>query len=223
MDAQAVLNCRMVELTPAAALDSAIDKENTEASFWARQRMVQMQITVQNEHAKQQAADRMQQQLLKNGTQRYLCTIQSTEHKVFECPEFVSLMLENRRHAAKQGKLCYNCLKRGHFKDQCWDQHRCHEQLCVQRNDTMHNSMLCLARNRTEYAAMMRTARSKSPASYRFAGKRGRGHYRPNKRPGDGSDNWLASHKRSKISHHLIESTEYKQESAEKKPDSTEK
>lgn len=62
-------------------------------------------------------------------------------HKAQDCPKFKPLTYYERMTAARINKMCVNCLKRGHYKAQCWDPKRCQLPQCAR--DNRHNSMLC--------------------------------------------------------------------------------
>lgn len=61
-------------------------------------------------------------------------------HKVFDCPEFRPLSVHERIKIAHLNRLCPNCLRRGHTKDDCHDKHTCSYDQCA--GDPRHNSML---------------------------------------------------------------------------------
>lgn len=107
---------------------------------------------------------------------RYPCPVcKSPDHKVFVCPEFQPLTVADRRKVATISKLCYNCLKGGHYVNDCYDLHRCKESKCVRNKDTMHNSWLCpSAEYRNDHVTTVRHDRSTSPTPYRSPRGRGR-------------------------------------------------
>lgn len=82
-----------------------------------------------------------------SGASAYPCSAcgQSDGHLVFDCPEFKPVSLSERMRIVLHNRMCMNCLKRGHQKDNCHDQHRCPLPEC--RGDNRHNSMLCPIKN----------------------------------------------------------------------------
>lgn len=136
-----------------------------------------LQITIQNDRAQQASRPTHHQQSSTiNEIQGRACPVcKSSDHRVFTCPEFQPLTIADRRRVALQNKLCYNCLKSGHYLNECYDLHRCVERACVQRHDTMHNSMLCPAKDRNEYVTTVRHDRSTSPTPYQSSRGRDRG------------------------------------------------
>lgn len=133
-----------------------------------------LSISIPNERAQQAAGLSHRYSATANETQQHSCSVcKSLDHKVFSCPEFKPLTVADRRKVATQSKLCYNCLKSGHYTNECYDLHRCREANCVQRRDIMHNSMLCPAKGRSEYVTTVRHTRSTSPTPYRAPAGRG--------------------------------------------------
>lgn len=74
----------------------------------------------------------------------------SKDHLVFKCPDFKPLSVSERMKVVLHNRMCMNCLKRGHQKDNCHDQHRCQLPQC--REDNRHNSMLCPHKNSDSHA-----------------------------------------------------------------------
>lgn len=62
-------------------------------------------------------------------------------HPIFKCPNFLALSPYARKDFAMRRKLCLNCLKKGHGRNECGDPRRCSYVQC--RSDPMHNSLLC--------------------------------------------------------------------------------
>ncbi|XP_058828273.1 uncharacterized protein LOC131688138 [Topomyia yanbarensis] len=56
------------------------------------------------------------------------------QHQSFQCKKFKSMKMEERRNAVKTGRLCFNCLSRGHISKSC---SRSSCRLCGQRHHTM--------------------------------------------------------------------------------------
>lgn len=56
------------------------------------------------------------------------------QHLPFQCHSFKMLNIEERRNAARTGRLCFNCLRRGHFSRDC---RRTSCRLCGQRHHTL--------------------------------------------------------------------------------------
>ncbi|XP_055590386.1 uncharacterized protein LOC129742509 [Uranotaenia lowii] len=69
------------------------------------------------------------------------CAKCSKEHNVYQCDEFKSLSVEERRNLAKQARLCYNCLRSSHSAKTCSSKSVCRTSKCNQR----HHTLLCPA------------------------------------------------------------------------------
>ncbi|XP_055921048.1 uncharacterized protein LOC129952482 [Eupeodes corollae] len=61
-------------------------------------------------------------------------------HGLYHCPEFMALNLSARKNFVQRRKLCPNCLKKGHSKEQC-TVIQCRRLPC--QGDPRHNSVLC--------------------------------------------------------------------------------
>lgn len=108
-----------------------------------------MQIKIANERVNAGAGQGASAQV-------QLCSIhRDALHKTMDCPEFKPLPWNDRKKVAAVNRMCFLCLKRGHFTDECYSLYRCGERACKDRNDTKHHGMLCPARNGHEYAAMV--------------------------------------------------------------------
>lgn len=113
---------------------------------------------------------------------KYHCSVcDRTDHLVFDCPEFKPLSLSDRKKVVLNNGMCMNCLKRGHYKDNCFDLSRCQLHEC--RGDSRHNSMLCPVKNQTSRAMVASyddrqrsSGRDTPSSSSRFSGNnQGRG------------------------------------------------
>lgn len=70
-----------------------------------------------------------------------LCDVCQTEaHPIYRCPEFQALNLFARKDLLSRRKICHNCLRKGHRKENC-TYIKCKLEAC--RKDPAHNSMLC--------------------------------------------------------------------------------
>lgn len=147
--------------------DQATTQANQEVTYQNQGQAERTQGANRTPHFRASSADE---------TTKYPCPVcKSSQHKVFVCPDFNPLTVADRRKVATMSKLCYNCLKGGHYTNECYDLHRCREDRCVRRNDTMHNSMLCPSLEyRTESVTTVRHDRSTSPTPYRSMRGRGR-------------------------------------------------
>ncbi|XP_052855789.1 uncharacterized protein LOC128264392 [Drosophila gunungcola] len=74
----------------------------------------------------------------------------SKEHKIFICPKFMDLSVEQRRTFVKAKSLCFNCLKFGHVSRKCESKFTC--RTCHNR----HHSLLHVE-DSTAHAAVTRT------------------------------------------------------------------
>ena len=61
---------------------------------------------------------------------------QVSNHKVYSCPEFKKLTVEERFEVVKKARLCFNCLSSGHDSKECRSSYKC--SIC-QKN---HNYLL---------------------------------------------------------------------------------
>lgn len=136
-----------------------------------------LQVIVSNERAQRPHGGAIQRQPPNQpgakGGQVYPCGIcGSMSHLPPTCPEFRPLTYDDRVRIATIRRVCFNCLKRGHGKAQCFDLHRCREEAC--RRDNAHNSMLCPVKNQPEYVQVVQRERSDAyapppPVEYRMA------------------------------------------------------
>lgn len=81
-----------------------------------------LRISIPNPRAHQAAASSHRQSARETDKVLYPCPIcpgQRTDHRVFDCPEFKPLTLGDRKRMVNQQKLCHNCLRKGHYKDEC--------------------------------------------------------------------------------------------------------
>lgn len=86
----------------------------------------------------------------------YKCGVcQNPSHQTNECSEFRGLTYDDRKRTAALNRLCFICLKRGHFSQECFNMQRCQEVVCKSRNDTAHHEMLCPMKGRYEYAQVV--------------------------------------------------------------------
>lgn len=74
---------------------------------------------------------------------KYPCGACGGNHKIFYCPEFTVLNLNQRLAVVKKKQLCPLCLQGGHPLSLCRDDKRCNHVRCKSANDIKHNSMLC--------------------------------------------------------------------------------
>lgn len=101
-------------------------------------------VTVNNDAKSVRSSNMSRKDIGKNtGTiaKQFRCEACPEYHKLYECPSFNSLNLNARKELLKRRRICVNCLKKGHDKDNCFDEKRCSYQQC--RDDPIHNSLLC--------------------------------------------------------------------------------
>lgn len=65
----------------------------------------------------------------------------SMDHAVYDCDDFLALVLAARWNFVRRRHLCPNCLKSGHTKEKCYSV-KCPHPEC-QKADPLHNSLLC--------------------------------------------------------------------------------
>lgn len=133
----------------------------------------------------------------------YVCRFcYQSDHKVGDCLLFRSLSLDQRYKIVHSNKLCMNCLKKGHYKESCWDSTRCQMPQCAGSN--VHHRFLCPVKNQMQHAAtatnnerppklanIMNTASSYSNMD--------RSHGNPFKHMSGGNGNRLSRSKRRKL------------------------
>lgn len=64
------------------------------------------------------------------------CNMCDKKHAIYQCPAFLSLSIPERRQQVSKLKLCFNCLKDNHQREQCVSTWKCKE--C----NASHNSLL---------------------------------------------------------------------------------
>lgn len=89
----------------------------------------------------------------------------SFDHRAFECSEFIGASFSERESIARKQKMCYICLKKGHYTFECSAKYRCNERACVADNKILHDRLLCpnKARSTTVAAASFD---QRTPARY---------------------------------------------------------
>ncbi|XP_054746156.1 uncharacterized protein LOC129250562 [Anastrepha obliqua] len=61
-------------------------------------------------------------------------------HKIYSCEKFRELDLPTKSQFVKQGRICFNCLSSGHYKDRCNSASTC--RMCKQRHHTLLHGAL---------------------------------------------------------------------------------
>ncbi|XP_045458277.1 uncharacterized protein LOC123668590 [Melitaea cinxia] len=69
-------------------------------------------------------------------SKRIVCSICKKDHRVYLCPVFLEMSLEDRQSEVNKLKLCSNCLREGH------NAHRCRLKGCCRSCKGKHNSLL---------------------------------------------------------------------------------
>ena len=69
-----------------------------------------------------------------SGSSTVSCVICSQSHMIYDCPQFRSMSPRQRRVVTSQNKMCFNCLKWGHFSKNCRLSTRCKK--CNGRHST---------------------------------------------------------------------------------------
>lgn len=161
---------------------------NDQASAITNQGLVQtpLVVTVPNEHFAGTGAPSSRRPpigAVGGGPQRYPCPVCGTfNHKVFDCPDFKPLSYNQRMSIVRHNNMCVNCLKRGHYKDDCFDLNRCKHKDCA--GDNKHNSMLCPYRVHPVRASTAQFDSPSSPSRNVSDTARSRGRGKPLKRSG---------------------------------------
>ncbi|XP_053956260.1 uncharacterized protein LOC128861907 [Anastrepha ludens] len=72
--------------------------------------------------------------------QSNVCAYCSGPHKIYSCEKFRELDLSTKSQFVKQGRICFNCLSLGHYKDRCNSASTC--RMCKQRHHTLLHGAL---------------------------------------------------------------------------------
>lgn len=152
-----------------------------------------LQVSVPNERASrsrlQSVVHRASTASRSGDSQAYPCgACGKFDHLVYKCPEFKPLSVKERMKVVLLNGMCMNCLKRGHQKDNCFDQNRCLVPEC--KRDDRHNSMLCPFKSQPHHAMTVNCDDQSSSSSHdsqaiAYRAGHGRGRGTPFKRPGD--------------------------------------
>lgn len=68
----------------------------------------------------------------------------SLSHKPETCKDFGLLVyFEDRDSVARERKMCVSCLKRGHYRDACFNKIYCGEPACQGTSANVHHPLLC--------------------------------------------------------------------------------
>lgn len=84
------------------------------------------------------------------------CEHCNEQHYIFRCDKFIKLPSYQRFEEARKMKLCTNCLKAGHFKQDCRSQTSCRK--CNKRHNTL------LHRTQTDYEADGKNSQDTKPS-----------------------------------------------------------
>lgn len=138
-----------------------------------------MQIKVAKDHV-----SRMESSASNGARKQWPCVVcKSTSHTIEHCSKFMPLAYNDCSRIAAINRLCFLCLKRGHFVHECYSlKNRCQEPQCKSKSDVDHHRLLC----------PNQPARAES--SVMFSGGRGRGIKR------SGGSGRLTNSKRRKLS-----------------------
>ncbi|XP_054746751.1 uncharacterized protein LOC129251377 [Anastrepha obliqua] len=72
--------------------------------------------------------------------QSNVCAYCSGPHKIYSSEKFRELDLSTKSQFVKQGRICFNCLSSGHYKDRCNSASTC--RMCKQRHHTLLHGAL---------------------------------------------------------------------------------
>ncbi|XP_053968521.1 uncharacterized protein LOC128869947 [Anastrepha ludens] len=72
--------------------------------------------------------------------QSNVCAYCSGPHKIYSCEKFRELDLSTKSQFVKQGRICFNFLSSGHYKDRCNSASTC--RICKQRHHTLLHGAL---------------------------------------------------------------------------------
>lgn len=134
-------------------VDSMLDFLNLQMSRATNREQSQPDLRLQIEGGRRQQSSVGQPQAI-GGTFVFGCGIcGSHEHRAFECSEFTAASFPERKSMALAQKICFVCLKKGHFTNACSSSYRCKEQQCVAAGNTMHDRWLCPFKERQSVVA----------------------------------------------------------------------
>lgn len=146
-----------------------------------------LKVVIENERATypsppaSQASQRSTSSQGKDGSSLWCPLHSSYGHQIWDCQKFLSKSLKQRKEVVDSFRLCPNCLKTGHGKDQCWDGRRCSLPSCSL--DNRHNSLLCPYKSQSMQAMNVNTDQPSSSSDGGYW-SRGRGRSNAFKRPG---------------------------------------
>lgn len=128
---------------PVSDMLKFLDREAAALQHMRSDREV-LAITIANNPRPTRSAGAAQKEIgKKTGTtaKQYRCEACTDYHQLYECPTFAALNWSARKDFMERKHICENCLKKGHQKDNCYDERRCNYRQC--QDDPKHNSLLC--------------------------------------------------------------------------------
>ena len=70
-----------------------------------------------------------------NGSEVQVCVVCKGKHDLKSCPTFLNKSVQERKQVVREGKLCFNCLRKGHRITECRSKLTCHE--CGRKHNTL--------------------------------------------------------------------------------------
>ena len=70
-----------------------------------------------------------------SGSEVQVCVVCKGKHDLKSCPTFLSKSVQERKQVVREGRLCFNCLCKGHRIAECRSKLTCHE--CGRKHNTL--------------------------------------------------------------------------------------
>lgn len=104
-----------------------------------------LRFKINNDRAHPATSGPSQKPAEANGLFEHACgCCGSYDHQPFKCGEFIGASFSERLSIARRQKMCFICLKRGHYTNECSAKYRCSERKCIaDDNKVLHDRLLC--------------------------------------------------------------------------------